>query len=362
VAQGSAIVIMVGTLLILWSGMVAHHHGHPSAKFFVLAWSVLCVGAFVSGLRSFDWLETNIMTANAVQLSSAVEMLLLSFALAHRIKVEREATVHIQQLLVNTLKDSEAKLEKTVIARTEALKQSLRHEQEALEKFIRFGSYISHEFRNPLAIIKNQCATLQKERAKKIDENIDKRIITMLTASDRIGQLFDSWIHSDRLRQGSAILSITDINAHQFLSNLVQQCQHLYQEHPISYIPNEDTQITFNADEDMIRIAMINLIDNAVKYSPNATPIQIQLVLEKTSQLGIMVEDQGNGMNLSEHPHLFQDYFRLDGDKSKTKGFGLGLGFVSKICELHNGSVTVHSELGKGSQFCIWLSREYSKK
>ena len=362
VAEGSAIVIMFGTLLILWAGMFAHYHGNPSAIFFVLPWSILCLGAFISGLRSFDWIETNIITANSVQLSSAVEMLLLSFALAHRIKLEKESKVQMQQMLVNTLKDSEAKLEKTVIARTEALKKSLHHEQETLEKFIRFGAYISHEFRNPLAIIKNQCVTLQKELTKNINTNTDKRLTSILTASDRISNLFENWLHSDRLRQGSVILSITEINAHQFLNSLVQQCQHLYQDHPISYIPNEDTQITFNGDEDMIRIAMINLIDNAVKYSPNATPIQIQMVFERSSQLGIMVKDQGNGMNLSEHPHLFQDYFRLDGDKSKTKGFGLGLGFVSKICELHNGSVTVNSELGKGSQFCIWLSREHSKK
>jgi signal transduction histidine kinase len=355
VSQSSALIIMLGTSLLILAGILSHYAGHQSAKFFVLAFGTLCAGAFMSGLRSFDLIPTNMITANSVQLSSAIEMLLLSFALAHRIKVEKEEKEKTQHLLVQTLQKSETLLEQKVAKRTNELKQSLRKEQDTLEKFIRFGSYISHEFRNPLAIIKNQLSTLKKELSLNINENIDKRIETVLTATNRINDLFEGWLHSDRLRQGLTILSITRIDVYDFVSSIAQQCQSLYPDRSI-YYESFDQPCYIDVDEDMIRLAIINLIDNAVKYSPQNKPIQIALLL-KPDKIGIMLEDQGVGIRTEDIPNLFQDYFRLDNDKN-IKGVGLGLAFVHKVCELHNSSIEVTSELGKGSRFCIWVNKD----
>jgi membrane-bound ClpP family serine protease len=73
VSQSSALIIMLGTSLLILAGILSHYAGHQSAKFFVLAFGTLCAGAFMSGLRSFDLIPTNMITANSVQLSSAIE-------------------------------------------------------------------------------------------------------------------------------------------------------------------------------------------------------------------------------------------------------------------------------------------------
>jgi signal transduction histidine kinase len=360
VSQGSALVIMIGAVLILFVGVLSQQKGNKSAKFFVLAWSILCIGAFMSGLRSFDLIPTNLLTANAVQITSAIEMLLLSFALAHRIRIEKEEKEKIQQQLLAALQRSETQLEHLVEKRTQALKYSLQNEQNTLAKFVRFGAYISHEFRNPLAIVKNQLATLQKERALNINDNIDKRLVAIYTATERVGNLFENWLHHDRLRQAPGILLITEIKAHDFLNKITQLCQNIYPSHTITFISQHHETINLYADEEMIRMAIINLVDNAVKYSAAGSPIMIHLLLED-NKIGIMVEDQGQGIDLSKNQNIFQDYFRIDTDKKTVKGVGLGLGLVSKVCEFHQGSMNVISELNKGSKFYLWLNQERIK-
>jgi signal transduction histidine kinase len=166
-----SLLIIVGGVLVIVAATRALRAGNRSARLFLLAWGWLMLGIIVAGMRSFGLLPTTTLTAYAAQLGSFAEMLLLSFALAERIRFEREAreaaqaeTLVARQSLVNTLRQSEIRLEKTVSERTAELRKSLQNEQHVLDRYIRFGSLISHEFRNPLAIIKSQLTLIEKEK------------------------------------------------------------------------------------------------------------------------------------------------------------------------------------------------------
>lgn len=357
-ASGVSLSTMVTGGLVISASILSWRAGNRSARLFLLAWGFLALGAVVAGMRSFGLLPTNILTAYAVQLSSAAEMVLLSFALAERIRLERDAreaaqteTLSARQSLVETLRESEAKLEKTVAERTAELNHSLQNERSLLDRYVRFGALISHEFRNPLAIIKSQLTLIEKERQHGLN-HIDRRLGAIASAAGRLGLLFEEWLQSDRLRRPAQELSLVAIPLADWLKDVVDDCRDCYVSYPCElYLAENLTDI--HADEAMLRIAIHNLVDNAAKYAPVGTIIHIE-ALERDGMVGIAVIDHGPGIAPEHRDAIFADYFRAV-PEAATAGLGLGLAFVKQIVELHRGWIELKSELGVGTGFCLWL-------
>jgi signal transduction histidine kinase len=107
------------------------------------------------------------------------------------------------------------------------------------------------------------------------------------------------------------------------------------------------------ADEKLLEVAMLNLIDNACKYSEPGLAVVIE-TRKKPDWVGIAVRDQGCGIDSKDHPLIFEDYQRVSAESS-IAGLGLGLAFVRRIVEQHQGQLELESALGQGSTFCIWL-------
>ena len=109
------------------------------------------------------------------------------------------------------------------------------------------------------------------------------------------------------------------------------------------------------ADPVHIENIIVNLLENALKYSPGRPFIEIR-TRNEGKNLIIEVEDHGIGIAKKETKRIFNEFYRVSqGNRHDTKGFGLGLGYVKKIVSLHHGSVSVKSELGKGSTFIVSL-------
>lgn len=344
--------------LIVTAGILALRAGKRSARLFLLAWGVLSLGAIAAGMRSFGWLPTTTLTAYAVQLSSSAEMVLLSFALAERIRLERNAreaaqaeTLFARQSLVESLRQSELRLEKTVANRTAEFQKSLKNEQKVLERYIRFGSLISHEFRNPLAIIKSQLVLIEKEREHGVD-HAERRLSVISSAIKRLGVLFEEWLQSDRLRQQTLEINPSPIDLKTWLDGILEDCRACYSNHPFELRISPDLPV-IPADESMLRIALLNLVDNAAKYAPAGTEISLE-ALTRGNMAGIAVIDRGPGIAPEHREDIFSAYFRSDPDGT-AQGLGLGLTFVKKIVGMHHGEIELESEAGKGCRFCIWL-------
>lgn len=357
-ASGLSVATIVTGGLMIAAGFLSWRAGNRNARLFLLAWGVLALGGVVAGMHSFGLLPTNILTAYAIQLSSAAEMLLLSFALAERIRLERDARAEAQsdalsarQSLVETLRESEAWLEKTIAERTSELNQALKNERSLLDRYLRFGALISHEFRNPLAIIKSQLMLIEKERRRGLD-NIERRLGTVSAATSRLGVLFEEWLQSDRMRQPTQELSMVNIPLATWLVGVIDDCRKCYLNYPFE-LRIADGLPDINADEAMLRIAVHNLVDNAAKYAPPGTKIGVE-ALERDGMVGIAVIDSGPGIAPKHRDAIFADYFRI-APKGEVAGLGLGLAFVKKIVDLHCGWIELKSELGVGTGFCLWL-------
>ena len=116
----------------------------------------------------------------------------------------------------------------------------------------------------------------------------------------------------------------------------------------------EPEDLTITADRTHFSNILSNLIDNAIKYSPEKAEIVIRCRKTETGQVEISVSDHGTGIPADKQPLVFDKFYRVPtGNVHNTKGYGLGLFYVKTMVEKHNGNVTVKSEPGKGSTFTI---------
>ena len=358
VFEGLFALTLVTSITCFYASLKAVKQGQLKAFYFSLAWGALMLGAVVASLRVFELVPSNIFTLYALQIGSGIEILLFSFALAYRIQTERALrakaqaeTLAAKQAAVDALKISEDRLEEAVIKRTEKLQHLLVSEQEIHEQYVRFGAMIAHEFRNPLNIIEGQTSMLDLESESGI-ANTQKRTSAIRSATFRLANLFDQWLQSDRLNQPGTHLDIANLNAGALIDELVETCRSFHPDYQFSYTPPASA-IFVDGDSHLLQISILNLIDNACKYSPKGSTITVAL-REQGGLVAISVQDQGRGIHPDDTDRIFEVYYRAT-HEDQIKGTGLGLAFVEKITKLHHGSIEVKSTPNTGSTFTLWL-------
>jgi signal transduction histidine kinase len=351
------ITLPAGALVVI-AGIAVQRRGQKRMRFFLLAWLVLWSGAIIATLRAFELIPTNAFTSYSLQLSSALEMLLLAFALADMVHLERqerelaqrEALAANERLLKNA-RTSEERLELEVQTRTVELKLALNMETQLLEKYMRFGALISHEFRNPLGIVDSQISLMRKEHEKGL-MHLEKRLNIMSSATQRLLSLFNTWLNGDRLKHAMQEMKPQHIPLAAWLRELIDSQISYHDTHPLTLTISRAVGDVW-ADDDLLEVAMLNLIDNACKYSPAGLEVAIE-TRQKPGWIGIAVIDQGCGIDSKDHQAVFDDYRRVSSE-STISGLGLGLAFVRRIVNMHQGELELKSALGEGSTFCVWL-------
>jgi signal transduction histidine kinase len=119
----------------------------------------------------------------------------------------------------------------------------------------------------------------------------------------------------------------------------------------------EIDQVLVCGDRDRLKQVLINLISNAIKYTPQGGEV-VMGVGKNNDQAYITVQDNGPGISTEELPHIFERFYRIEKSRTRSadgKGFGLGLSIAYWIVKHHDGEITVESEEGKGTRFCVWL-------
>jgi signal transduction histidine kinase len=349
---------MLATALILWTGVCAWRKNVTGARFFLLAWCMLLGGGLVGSLRAFGVLPTNSFTSYSVQIASAAEMLLLALALADTVRNERDERELAQrraydssQQLMQVLKESEQELEKAVEERTEQLKVSLVNEKAVLAQYVRFGSLISHEFRNPLGIIDSQVALMKKELALGV-ANTGQRLDTISGATQRLVKMFDQWLADGQAKPDIRPMQIGSIKIAQWLPQFLHENRMFHNQHEIEPKLNGSAE-TLHADKELLDIALVNLLDNACKYSAVGSPITIATE-HKLGFIGISVIDHGIGIAPEHRELVFEENFRIPTENG-AQGTGLGLPLVKNIVNNHGGHIELQSQTGHGSIFTMWF-------
>jgi len=348
----------VAGLLILWVVVRVIRERRRSLRFFGLSWLVFWAGAFVGIARTVDLLPTHFLTSYSVQIASIGEMVLLFLALADQFRQEQrqrfeaqQQTVKVQAQMMNQLQASNELLEQTVSERTALLQKSLDHEKTVLAQYMRFGSMISHEFRNPLGIIKSQLSLLRKSQTNE-DLQLDKRLSVLDNATERLAIMFEKWLQNDRLHQTLQDIDLHPIPLPSWLEHFVVTNAHCLRGSLVQLEHTADVPLLLG-DEYLLDIALGHLVDNARKYAGMEVPITLQ-IRSRPGQIGLAVMDQGPGIAPENQPKVFDDYFRIS-PQAGISGVGLGLSIVRRIVQAHGGEIELESSPGQGSAFILWF-------
>lgn len=300
------------------------------------------------------WLPTNTLTAYAVQISTAIEMLLLSFMLASIVREERQLGLSAQARMIDVLQAQESRLERAVEERTRALADSVQSERRTLSEYLRFAALVSHEFRNGMNVISAQADLLGKQAS---DATVQTRTQVIGQQVARLAKLTDTWLKSDQILNSSSPPSIEAIDCRAWLAQAIATQPDGYDGHQISWEVAHDAA-TLWADRDLLEIVLTNLLSNACRYSPAQSPIVIRIHSQRNESgatlTGLSVQDRGEGIEPLLHERIFDRYFRVR-PEGGVSGIGLGLNFVRHIAEQHHGHVELKSEPGRGSTFTVWF-------
>jgi len=361
--RGLAALVLPLGVLILVAAVRSLRSGERGIRFFVLAWSVLWLGVFVATFRILGWLPSTTLTMYAIQIASAAEMLLLALALADIVHQERDAreqaqatSLQLQQQMLRQLRESEDRLEQAVRERTLQLEQSLARQREVLDQYVRFGALISHEFRNPLGIIESQVSLVRKLMPPQAPTGA--RLDSILGASRRLKHLFERWLQGGRLHRLGEDLRLEPLVLRPWLEDLLNAYPQYGEQHRIvlqAPAAAGESAWQVRVDESLLESAVLNLLDNACKYSPPQTEVRVFLQ-ERADRIGLAVQDQGRGIAAEMQPRIFDEYMRVQ-PEGPVRGLGLGLALVKRIAELLGGSIELRSDIGKGSVFCLWLEK-----
>ncbi len=228
--------------------------------------------------------------------------------------------------------------------------------REAEELKTTFISAISHELKTPVAIIKGYASTLRREDAHWDEEVVKRSLEAIEEEADRLDRLIENLLEASRIQAGKLKLELGDVWIPQIAAKVVDFYSRQSPRHRFEVAFPPDFPVIL-ADEERIREVFENLINNAVKYSPQGGNIWVGGWAEP-DRVVIYVADQGIGIPKDEQERIFERFYRAESPlKKRTKGAGLGLYICKAIVEAHGGGISVESEPGKGSKFIFWLPR-----
>ncbi len=216
-----------------------------------------------------------------------------------------------------------------------------------------FVANVSHELRTPLTAIKSLVETLQDGALNDPQNNL-KFLQKISRQVDNLSLLITDILMLSTLEKSQkATEPFARISLNNLIAKAIDTIYPALQSKSISLVRQEEKGIEILAVEDQIYRALLNLLDNAVKYTPNKGKITVTLKKEGQKIL-VSVADTGVGIALDHLPHIFERFYRVDKARSRDAGgTGLGLSIVKHIMQMHKGEVLVESTEGKGSIFTL---------
>jgi len=218
-----------------------------------------------------------------------------------------------------------------------------------------FSHDAAHEIRTPLTIVRGQIEELLNDDA--CDEQTSRTLESVLEELQYLSSITNRLLLLHNLDTGRIEYHFETLNLSSILEETFEDAQILAAEKKLSIELQKKDHICIQGNEELIFRLLWNIIDNAIKYTPEGGNVNIVLKGDK-KKVTIRVHDTGIGIPAEETPKIFDRFYRVD--KSRTRilgGSGLGLAICKWIVELHKGEIRVESEEGKGSEFTMVLPR-----
>lgn len=220
-----------------------------------------------------------------------------------------------------------------------------------------FISNVSHELQSPLTSIQGFASLLL---STPVTEEENQRYLSIIeTEAIRLSRLSDNLLRLTALDSDEAQLNSLEFSLDGQLRSAILMLEPQWSGKNLDFDLQLES-VSYSGDEDLLNQVWINLLQNAVKYSPENSAIRIVLSIdEDTGNYNVVIADAGVGIEAQDLPHIFERFYRADKARDRSEGGnGLGLPLVKRIIELHKGSITVSSEVSRGTTFSVVLSSQ----
>lgn len=258
------------------------------------------------------------------------------------------------ELRTQALKQSIKELEEEVKKRKDAedkIKESLRKERELNDLKTKFLSLVSHEFKTPLSGILTSATLAGKYTETEQQDKREKHLRTIQNKVKYLNNILNDFLSIERIESGKTTYKFDAFPLSKVVNEVIYNANMLLKEDQRINYPSNIDEISVIFDEKILELSLTNLINNAIKYSPEATTIDV-VVFPKEESLSIQIIDEGRGIPEKEQKFIFNRYFRAE-NALLDQGTGIGLNIVKSHLESLGGTVTFESEENKGSIFTI---------
>ena len=320
--------------------------GNPTAKLFLLAYFTLLVGAVALAFASMGWLPANFVTMNSMMIGSAVEIVVLSFALAERL---------------NQINKEKSAMEREAKQSLEDMNRHLLQTNQLKDEFL---ATISHELRTPMNGVLGCLQHLQQS-------GHDDKENPYLNFADRSARhmmmMVDSLLAYTELQSGKLSIQNEPLKIHE----LVERCKHLFIDNcdkkgvKLNVEVSSETPMILFGDPARLAQAINNLLDNAIKFTHEG---QVDVQVSSTAiqpesrllQLEVRISDTGIGIAHDKQEQIFETFRRGEGNaKQGYGGLGIGLSVVKSLMDKMGGNIGFVSQPGIGSTFTLSLPCHY---
>lgn len=225
-----------------------------------------------------------------------------------------------------------------------------KHKEELDQMKFRFFTNISHELRTPLSLIMLPLESVMKEMK---DSPVMSKLATMHNNAEQLLSLVNHLLDFRKLEMGGEKLHLVYGNISEFIASIKESFNDAAQKKGISLtLEDEMVRPIMAFDGAQMQKMVNNLLSNALKFTPEGGMIHIRLYQDEQKRMVLEVSDTGIGVPKEDLDHIFERFYRSDNIQMQP-GSGIGLSLVKQYAEMHSGSISVFSEVGKGSTFIL---------
>lgn len=266
-----------------------------------------------------------------------------------------------QARLYSQLQQQKQTLEQRVIERTQDLHDALLAAQAADAAKSEFLATMSHELRTPLTCVIGMSATLLRWSFGDLNPRQRSYIQTIHDSGERLLDLINDILDMSQIEAGRIILDIQECSLAGLISQVMQATQRQAEQRQVLLECNlnvKPSQDTFRADPRRLQQILLNLLTNAIKFTPAEGSVNLSVRLEQGAAI-FQIADTGIGISAEQQPFLFRKFQQLDSSRQRSyEGTGLGLALTKQLVDLHGGSLDVKSQVGVGSVFTVRIPNQ----
>ncbi len=246
-------------------------------------------------------------------------------------------------------------LTETDRAETALLLQDVTQERERENERSQFLYHVTHELRTPLTNIRAYAETLS-EGVLKDPDTLRECYNVIVGETQRLSRLVEDILSLSQMEAGAARIKMDDVNTARLVRQVIEDMQAQADAKNLELILTMPPKVpTIRGDKERLTVVLTNIVGNAIKYTPDGGKVEVTCTQE-SSRLSIRVADTGLGIAPAEREKVFEKFYRSTDERvAGLPGTGLGLALALEIARTHGGTITLDSEVGKGSTFTVVL-------